>query len=394
MAPYLLVIAVATLASIIAINSKRSVFFSTALFVILIVFTGLRYQVGYDWIAYERYFNAVDEQISITSYFNKDYPLNVELLYYLLNNVVKTVFGSFDAMIFIISLLNISIIHYVFIRIDKNSLSFSWLIYIIIALIPIQFNIIRQSLASSFVCLSILYAVHKDYKFSALFFVISLGFHISSIIFLPLIIFYNYRLKIVHLGVIVSLSSLIFLIDIQIVGDLLSIISNYLPSIFSQKADAYSASLGASGGSSVSLLTYILVMMHFIFAMILYLDREKDLVNIAFNLTIMILISHLLFKEFPSIWNRVMAVSLVFQIPCLWIVIRNRLDKVALNAVCIFVGAIGLTINYYKLSRFEAIAFVPYHSYLQVVLFDDYGNGRQRTEYAIRYADEMKAGGF
>lgn len=58
----------------------------------------------------------------------------------------------------------------------------------------------------------------------------------------------------------------------------------------------------------------------------------------------------------------------------------------AIRLASVTMFAVSLAMLYPLVTRPENIAFVPYHNYLQYVLFDDPGDGRARSEYAIRAA--------
>ena len=394
--PYLTVAVLILLLFTFAQPGKRNWLISTILLTILILFVGLRFELGYDWLGYERLYLFSDGRISLTNYEFSQRVLTVEPLFYLLNQICKFLGLPFEIFLFIISAFNLVIIHYVCNKISPGSQAFVWLFYFCLLILISQFNLIRQSIASSFVLLS-LACLAQDRKWPAAFwFLISLGFQISVLMFAPVFILYKFFVgrKTVISMLIVSFG--IFLSGIFVGGVLIGTVGSVLPSFLGDKADNYVESFASGGLSGVSPLSMILVVAYGFYLKILMPRNTDAYTNIAILLTIMIIIAHLALSQFPSLWNRIMCVSLPWQLAALWRSnyffepLRHHLTATR-KIAAVSAGVIAVCVMGYQLSRPESLPFVPYHSVVQVWLFEEKGDGRARAIYTINEAHRAQA---
>ena len=377
--------------SLFQLKNENSKIVILTIFILILIFTGLRFEIGYDWLSYEEFFKLVPSQINIDYYYNGYLNLEVEISYYILNNFIKTLGGNFESLLFIIALFNISVIHYAFKKIYNKSYAFSWLMYFTIALVPIQFNILRQSIAASFVILSLILILENKKLMSFVMFFIGCTFQISVLMLAVIVLTRNIIVTKSILIVFIAVCLLLFSLNLFIIDDSIYIVSNFLPGFFSDKAASYADSLASNDTGGASIFALLLVVLYFMLLYLFYPHRKEKIINVAFNITLLMIFCHLAFSQFPSIWNRTMAVSLVFQLPCAWSIINRHYKNFTLGVINFSITVSCIIVTQWQLSRPENIPFVPYHSLLQVWAFNDFGDGRARSIYAIRRSEELKA---
>lgn len=396
MLPYLLVGMTLTVFAMLSLFSKESTVRASTLLIVLIVFTGLRYQIGYDWVAYEKLFQAVPPSLSLQYYNNDRTILAVEPLYYLLNVLVKMVGGTTEFLFFIISLFNILVIDWAAKSIHPSSRPLVWMVYFFIALVAVQFNIIRQALASSFVLIALVSAMNGRTVSKYVWLAVATGFHASTVIFLPAIIFARVRISgTVVVGVLI-VSLVLFFSGAIIVGGIGSFLAAFAPSFVGAKASAYANGFESGVGLyGVTPAVAILIILHLGLLYVFCFEPDRTFViNVAIALTLLLIFGHLAISQVPSVWNRIMAVALIWQVAALSGTAFFRklgLERQFLGIVLTGLGGMGMMA--YQLARPESLAFVPYHSLIQVWAFDDYGDGRARSEYSIARAEAEEAWG-
>ena len=360
-----------------------------SLLAIIVLFVGYRYEIGYDWLAYEMLFDTTNSDFSWKQYGWGMVTLQVEPLFYGIVLFCRWIGLDFQHFLMLISLVNLVVIHKAVQRISGKYIPLFWLIYFIIAMIGIQFNIIRQALASSFVILALLSAYDQKMTRSIVLIALGMALHVSSVIFVPFLFFGFRRLPLVPI-VVVGVASLAAFFTENTIGEILGFLSAYLPSMFSQKAEGYSNFLsGADAG--ISPLSVLLIVGHIAAAIIVRKSDRDRWDQLAFNLSMLMLVCHIAFYNFPSTWLRCLAVAVVFQVPIVLRDVHRMFGFGAIRLASVGIFAVSLAMLYPLVTRPENIAFVPYHNYLQYVFFDDPGDGRQRSEYAIRRAQSSSA---
>ncbi len=200
--------------SLISIFSLKLITFETNLskllnfifLIILIIFIGLRYDVGGDWDIYK---NDFYENISSFNLLKFDYvrDFGYEFLSYLIFylNFEIYVLNLILAVLFVYSL-------------NKFSINFSdnyWIIFVIAFpyLITVgAMGFVRQAAAVSFILLSLCYYQKKDLTKFLILFLAALLFHKSSAILLPFLLISNLKLSIKFNLIIIILVFLAYII--------------------------------------------------------------------------------------------------------------------------------------------------------------------------------------
>lgn len=334
---------------------------------VLILFAGLRFETGYDWQGYENFFRMIFGFKGIMCTGVPKLILLVEPLFYALNVLFKSFTSQIVYLNFFIAFFNLTLIHYVVSKISR-SVPQAWMLYFGLAFLIAQMTTIRQGMASSLILLSLYFASEQKTKKALTTIVLAMGFHISSLVFIPILFLRNYfpskkmTIGIAVLGIIIAASGL------QIQNYVFRFAST-LPGLWmASKFSSYSNS-----NHSISIGTLGIIFYHFIvLALFLFKtttnEKKTSLVIITCWVTLLTLISHLYFPGLPSIWNRVMFVALPLQIATIYSLEFIKLSHrslIAASAVAIFlISSISL---FYSLKKESADAFIPYYSVLAPV---------------------------
>ena len=181
--------------------STRTYFWHLSFFSCLF-FSGFRHEIGTDFNSYENIFN----NLSI------DYVGFFEYGNYLLMLLTKSIGAPFQFYIFITS----SIICYSFfkfIRVFSIDKSFSIMIFVFFGLFFLSsLNFIRQFLSISFFLLALCCLETNNKKSALALFFVSITFHTSAILTVPVYMFYKKKIKLNH----IILGTSLFVISIYL----------------------------------------------------------------------------------------------------------------------------------------------------------------------------------
>jgi hypothetical protein len=387
MLPYILMICALGLAFVLIDSGQRSRFPALCL-ILLIIFVGLRYEIGVDWLAYERLFGFVPDNYSLNDYSVSGIALQTEFLFYAIVVFVKSLGFPFEGLLFLMAAFNLVVIDKMCRVISPNSQPFVWLTYFCLAIGTVQFNIVRQALASSFVIISLLYAVQRRPVASLLALGLGFGIHSSVLMFLPVIGLIRFEpRRYIVIGFLVICAGL-FVSGIFVGATLLNVVAAVLPGVIGSKAENYASAFNAGTLFGVSPLAMSLIVVY-LYLIQFFLRAKQDMyTRTAVYLTLLVLFAHLALGGYPSFWNRVMCVSLPWQLATLWrLNYFEQFGRLQQTPVRIGVSLVLGGAMIFQLSRPESKPFVPYHSMLQVWLVGDKGDGRQRAIETIREAE-------
>lgn len=359
--------------------------------VLLALFAGTRYQTGYDWRAYEVYFNSVQSIAEICAGTPKDVYVLVEPLYGLLNFVVKSFGGALWTIFLLIAVFNMVVIHMVTRRISASQ-TVMWLTYFGIAYLIAQFAVIRQSAASSFVLIALLFAAYNRPVAGGGFFALAAGFHISTVLLSPILLLRNLRPDWRITATVLGIGFIALLLRVDAIGLVVWSIIDYSPSWLAAKLSFYDEIKKAQ----MSIGSASLIVFHLAVLATLYLAANEEEKRDRFNiigiwLCIAVLCAHFYFSTFPSFWNRFMLVSTPWEIAAVYrlVAVRDaqmRLQYAAVAGLFLF----SATALVYMLRKPDSLPFIPYQSIAQT-WFGDYGTGRERIEQAINEFSQFQS---
>ncbi|MDR7238766.1 EpsG family protein [Neobacillus drentensis] len=223
MAIYYILFTILAFFSLLERNNKFSKVSLKIILLLLILFVGLRYQVGNDYAEYYTYHSLIQQ--GVTNYF--------EPLFTLLNYITPTP----DLMFFVSSVISFIFLYLAFRYFAPNNGILLFTLYFGIYLIIFDIHIIRQGIAIAMVLYSWKFAVEsKMIKFFSLV-LIAMGFHSSAVVALPAYFLtkvkFTKQLKITLL----SISTIIFFI-LLFFKDLVFNIISLIP-LFERYATVY-----------------------------------------------------------------------------------------------------------------------------------------------------------
>ena len=248
-------------------NAFFYIFFSYIFF-----FCAFRFNVGGDWKRYLLVYNY-DLYHFEDFFFKKEsfYHIISYVTHYLTNNIFFNHF-IFSAIFFL------SILPFL---ISRRNPALCLSILLPFGIFILHMGFIRQSLALSFIILSIFLYEKKYFYYSFIFIILSIGFHLSAIIFLPVILFHflNFKIRYLHLLYLILITNLLvfFFITIRLVFNIdlnfeyINVFSNQfqtLKLIQSYIVDNESISLGLFYRIIPTILSFFLFMFYF---------RNKDI---------------------------------------------------------------------------------------------------------------------
>ena len=354
---------------------------AAASLVLVTSFAALRYQTGYDWLVYEDFFNStVDLETALYRGIPpQDRPM--EPLFYTLNMLIKSMGGSLTLMFAIVAIFNCYVIHAVAGRIS-DGLCMMWAFYFALVFPIAQLSIIRQSLGASFVLLALLMTVRGAIVRAVLILIAGMGFHASVALYFPVLFLRRRRPTpyLVVLGGILGVS--LVLADVRLINPAIDFGALLLPDWLADKLRFYHQIEPAHiSAGAAALMLWHLGALGILFGYCSDEEERCPYITIGLWLTIWVLFGHIFMAGFPNLWNRIMCVSVPWQIAALW-----RLDRIRelhatpkLSSVAAL-GLAGLAGLVYTLAKPESLPLVPYQSLVDLWLYGDPGSGRLRSE--------------
>lgn len=339
-----------------------------------------RFETGFDWIVYERYFEAVSSSGFME--FPED-VVSMEPLFYLLNYLVSYV-GGFQLFLFVVGTFN-TFCALRFLLKFKIRASFGLAFCFCWVFLPLELGTIRQSLAVSFVLLAMCEFSEKKSIKAGLLFLIAVGFQYSAIMYAVIFLSKLVRFIIrnawlflaVCLGVYASgygAGQTALMIgtsaNIPFVSEKLAIYSNFG---FSQRTIP---------GAVFLIFNCVVLLMarHYI------RDIGRKEVVVFGSLIFLIAAQSLIF-DFALIWNRIQYLACFSQAVIIYWIIWNMtiVKRIAFAGSVILASLASL---FFFVSSPNLITFIPYRSYIEYILTDEAGDGRARSMEYYRQFDE------
>jgi hypothetical protein len=338
----------------------------------LVLVGGLRFETGYDWMAYELAFAEIDVS---KSFFDSLGVGAFEPLYLLLCYVVKLLGGGV-AIVFFVSAASLGLALYTLFRRFDVDYWIPLVMYVGFCYLIAFFIVVRFSLAAALVIFA-LGELLDGRRGRALFYVVlGAGFHVFALAFLPLMLLVKVRLKVAGIALCVALAFVVTkFIDL---GVLLALFALAEGGGFLAKFSFYAAGLETSIPTTVYLFLFFNVAMAAIVSRYLQGEADRALANTAAWLSMMVVAGIVVFYPVPSVWNRFMLVAVPIQGVALAKVLLSspRLRRLSASLV---VSALSLVVYSYSLFQ-EGSFFYPYESQFDAWLGTSSGIGRERME--------------
>ena len=190
---------------------------------VFLVIAGLRseYEVISDWGVYSTYFQSIP---AITSIFKWEYFTSYqppfEFGYFLLNSIIKTFTDNSYVFFFIIELA-ICVLLYKSLRKYTKNVAIALLIYFSVLFTVLDVAYIRQGIAVGLFLFSLQYIEQKKFAHYLLWVTAAASFHSSALVLYPLYFICNRVLSSKVIVLVLAISVLCFLLNIDIVSPLL-----------------------------------------------------------------------------------------------------------------------------------------------------------------------------
>jgi hypothetical protein len=358
---------------------RRSLLHWPAL-ILFIGFAGLRFETGYDWLGYERVLSdtpTLREVMECPDRLTED--TQMEPLFAALNVAVKSVGGDLQLLFFVAMLFNGLVIYRFVCRYGRFPL-FCLATYFCWAYLTAQMTLVRQSLASSFILLAVLYVLENKKFKAAVFVLLGIGFHVSVAMFVPVFFLTRFRPRPSWLAAAVLMGFFVLFNGGELFQDVLEFIRPYTANITREKIDVY-INVGAYEVTTGSL---IYAAINTLFLGLAYREGERTQWTLRsrlfFHLSLFLLVGQLYFSALPVIWNRIQCVVFVVQtcqLASRLAIFRFRLQPLLACAAC------SMVVLLWYLAQPRNTPFIPYRSYLEYAVTGDPGDGRARMERAI-----------
>lgn len=335
------------------------------LLAILLVFVGLRYKVGSDWLQYYTYYDNVEDIWTvITSPKNApyfwDHPW--EPGFKVLMSLFKSTGVEFEIVIFSITAFNIYSLNRFLKKYIKSDISLFLVIFLSLNMIR-EFDILRQSLAFYIMLFAYSY-VNKSFLKYLLICALAMLFHTSAAIFIPLYWFWGMRVKrgfLIFTLITFIMSLLLKLRTLSLLVDILDKILPQGPSTFFLKQlKSYFELYPVQ--TNINLVTVICVL--FLILLIIFYKKIIALDNRFIVSFIIFIYVNILFSEVGEIQNRFGYYFTIGIAYCTWafIPIFKRYTRMAYIAFIVIYSAVKIVLPL----RIEAtmLTYTPYRNYL------------------------------
>jgi len=277
--------------------SKTSIlFFSVLVFISIIIFGGLRYNVGADWESYERIFNEAR--------FDNVFEIGIEPFFNLLIIVVKFFNLNYLYLVFITFTIATALKFQILFK-YSNSFFAALLVYFPIQFMAYDINGIRQGLAIGILFCSIDSLLKRKLWAFLGIVAVAMCFHYSAVIFFPFYFISNKKIRAKYIHITITLSILLgFLLQKVILSFLLPRL-NGLESVFAQKVFSYSSSEEFGQGISIGFSTlHRLIIFYLFFFFYDKIKLKEGLKNILLNSYFISLILYFLFSAIEIVASR------------------------------------------------------------------------------------------
>lgn len=394
MGTYLLAITFIAFLALIEVYSKVKFIPAIIACIFTILFAGLRYETGFDWVEYENYFELTLPFFSNSvQYISPNLVVEPGFTYFVA--LVRTLDFSFQAFLLLISLINMAVIYFASKRYTQY-VAFVFLVYFGFSYLSGQMAAIRQTLSYSFILISLIEKDRKKIGSSIFFSAIAVSVHTFSVVLVPFIFL---RIKILPtfwvavlavLGVITAYSgfyvipfiadNLVPILGIEFLNTKLSMYSNY---------EGYELSIASLSFIPLHIMAYYLLITN----KYQKYNIDNNFHNFAVCCTLLSIFSHSYLGVFPAFWNRLSYMTFLIQAIALTAIYRTQMRKTIVS-IGLTGGAwvAGAAIITYTLDTPTSLPYLPYQNAVVVWATGNLGDGRARYAYALSEAEREIAG--
>ncbi|TKF83646.1 EpsG family protein, partial [Vibrio sp. F13] len=207
-------------------------------FLLLFVFGSFRFDTGWDFATYRFYFDKIP---TISIFLNNGFSPDVyfEFGFKLLISIIKTLNLSFQFLIFLSNLFVLFCV-YNFIDEEVKHKNLAVLLFYSTCYLFLNFSILRQGIAIGILLLSLRFLFNKKIIASLMMIFLASLFHMTAIVFLPILLIANYTYLPRHLYLILFSSVTMFaFLPISLVEISLHLFQGILPNTIVSKLQHY-----------------------------------------------------------------------------------------------------------------------------------------------------------
>lgn len=342
-------------------DSRALDFIALLLFVL---FAGLRFETGNDWLIYKQDY----EIIEFSNFFAYAQESTFEPLYLAVTFICSQIV-SFQVFLFLVSVFNGFVLHR-FCRFFGAGFSGVGAICFCWTYLATNMATLRFSLSTSMVLLAVLFWLER-HRFKSIFFsLLSVGFHTFSLVFVPLLLLSEVKLK-ARMALLTLSAGVVFGLSFNyLVG---SGLFSYIP--FSEKLLFYT-----ENQSDTSIGSLLYVALNGFFMICLFRDRiESELLNLVRWSTLILLSLQVGMWFLPVFWNRYQVITVAIQA----VYVSFKFVKRGFMLETFIVMLISLAVLAKNFLDPAFISYVPYQNVFSQTLGADKGDGERRFNEAL-----------
>lgn len=365
-----------------SIEPAKKIFNYLSLFLFVLI-AGTRFETGYDWQAYTNVYENTPSLLEVL-FLHKSTILygEMEPLFIFSNALLKSFSDNVSLLFFMTAFFNGVVIYKVSLKLKANP-SFIFSIYFCIAYLTGQMTLLRQSIASSLLLITIVALIENKASKALLFVIFGVGFQVSILIFTPIILLKKYKPNIFFLTsfIIVCLVVVLFIDDavLTIMSSLLVLTSGNIAIKLLEYIEI--GQFVSSTGSWLYLIINLLVLQT---AYIMGVKRNWTIeFRIYFYSTLLMIFGLTILAGQPIFWNRIQLVVVPLQ-GMLLFKFSQTLSAYKKIFFLILIYAVCIIIFVYSLNKDNMSPFIPYQSIIEHTYSNDRGDGAHRLESTIK----------
>jgi hypothetical protein len=335
----------------------------------LILFAGLRFQTGNDWLWYKTYFDSVQPIWHSWSNLTQTTRacLSFEVFYLWLNILLKSLSDNYAVLLFVVAAFSIATMHVVLRNLTRNEMTV-WAFYLGTCFMATQMATLRASIAASLTLAGLALATKRRFWLSTLLAGIAIGFQVFSSIFLPIIWLKRWLPRYEIIVPVIGVGFALVLFDIDVSKLAMRFAAEGVPDAIAFKLRFYAASPSAH----VSIPTFGMIIFHCaVLGSIYFLttrqEKNDPVIKVGAWLCLYVIGFHLFFFGTQALWNRTMIVTIPWEIATFF---RIRFIRKAPNhiqvAIIVVLCSVSLASLYYFLSNPLFSSYRPYQSWIHV----------------------------
>lgn len=360
-------LSISLLSRIAGYKLKQTYLFSV--FVVLTLFSALRFQSGQDWAAYEDFFNQINLNEGFSDYFQfGSYSASqFEVGFFLVNYLTKLVSGSYFHVLALCSVVS-GLSVYLFYKPIKAHTDFAIVSYIGYAYLILGFAQARQSLglACFLFGLTIYLRKEKSIFYILGFSLIGITFQYSVAIYIVVAALAYFVTRFISTGRLVIVA--LFAIAVIVKNLNINIFQFFMIFAFNdtiaEKINIYEADV--TDGGFLNLLYSILLLGNAVYIYTHSLTQTDFRLRFVLNLTATALyISFLIVFVLPGLYPLYSRVYLLGSIclPVAFYYVAQK-KRTGMFSVLIAINYLALTISYFKIIYLFSDSYLPYTTWL------------------------------